>query len=739
MRRWLFFAALLIGSALLLVLLPAPYASLAFIALVIGALVFALRRGGAAERSRWGREVAAQFREARDLWRRISGTPGFFRRVSALLAAAFMLLSAHALRPGSLNSAGQGLIYAVIGALLLGLALWRGRRLHLAEIEGSIEYSKEVRLPDRAALASSAPALLLGLLALLAVTLINIVNVDTPLLGWLWYASPGLQFVLFVGATGLLVWGWGARVSLPLAEAAPLALVVLLAFVLRVWNLEYSVHRYVDEVHYVNGVIGLWHEPTVKILTPFGPITSFTWIYPALQSLMVDLLGPGLAALRIISAITGTLTAAALYGLARALFNRETALLAALFLATFPPHIHFSRLGLNNIADPLFGTLAFALAAQALRTNSRACWALAGIALGMTQYFYEGGRLLYPPLMLAWLALIWLLRPQPAAVGRGQLARGMLFMGLWASLMAAPVYLTLLARGVSLTPRLDLMAADGDLAGILGDLPYRTFLETVRDPFWMLAQLPDSGWFYGGEGGLIPHALLPVFLLGAAWMLWRWRAGGLLLILWIAAAGLGNSLLRNNTDAARFVVLLPALPLVMALGLRETWRLVAGYEAARSAAGGRLRSATLAALVAALAWGQIAYYYNEHLPAFNARFTGTLSIDDALFRAVRLPAGTEVYLISSLVIWQPNIASTVLFFRREADLTIQFYTPEEFAQGVASRLPRSRSYAFLVEPRDVETGRLLRERFNIGVAQVSPYDLPAEQQFLLYYAPARRG
>lgn len=734
MRRLLLYTALAVGSVALLLLVPAPFSSIAFVGLLIGLVVYARQQGTAAEREQWRDEFVAPLRALGSLWQRLRSGPGFASQVSAGAALGAMLLSANAFRPGSLNSAGQGLVFALVGGLLLGVALRNAPPLSATEsLQAS---SRAARYHKR--------ALLLGLAALLLVTLINMVNVDTPLLGGLWYATPSLQFILFMSALVLLAWGLGVRLRFSLVTAAPLLLILLLAFVLRLWQLEDSVHRYVDEVHYVNGIIALWDDPTVKLFAPFGQITSFTSVFPYWQMLMVSIFGPSLSSLRLVSVLLGTLNVLALYTLARALFNRQTALLAALLLATFPPHIHFSRLGLNNIADPFWATVAFALAAWGFRTGRRSYWALGGIALGLTQYFYEGGRLLYPPLLLCWLAALVVLFPYGQGAGkRRALLGGMGLLTLWALLLAAPLYLAWIAQGYPLTPRLDLMAAVADLRGVLGELPYRTLSETLRDPFWMLVQLPDSGWFYGGAGGLMSGALLPFFLLGIAWTLWCWRqAGSLLLILWIMAGSLGNSLLRNNTDAARYVVLLPVLPLVAAMGLRQTWVLL--VPSVSMAAVGRVvppfvRTAVFVLLALVLAWGQVAYYFNEHLPAYNIKFGSTISVDDAMFRAVQLPGNTDIYLISGIVIWQNNIYTTLRFFGRQDDLTAQLYTPEEFADSVIQRLPLNRNYAFFVEPGDIETARLLRARFNISVAQVSPFTLPAAQQFLLFYAPARRA
>jgi 4-amino-4-deoxy-L-arabinose transferase-like glycosyltransferase len=73
---------------------------------------------------------------------------------------------------------------------------------------------------------------------------------------------------------------------------------------------------------------------------------------------------------------------------------------------TFPPHIQFSRIALLHIADPLFGVLALWFLIRAIRSNRRLDWVLMGVSLGMTQYFFEAGRLFTGALILAWAALV---------------------------------------------------------------------------------------------------------------------------------------------------------------------------------------------------------------------------------------------------------------------------------------------------------------------------------------------
>src|SRR5260221_4646663 len=124
-------------------------------------------------------------------------------------------------------------------------------------------------------------------------------------------------------------------------------------------------------MHFWNGLMALRSCSTMPILLPIVYIASFTHIFPYLQKLSVDLLGPDLFAMRFPSAVTGTLAILAVYFLVREGLDKNTALMAAALLAVFPAAIHFSRTTLNNIGDPLPGTLALAFLIPRIKRNSQ--------------------------------------------------------------------------------------------------------------------------------------------------------------------------------------------------------------------------------------------------------------------------------------------------------------------------------------------------------------------------------
>ncbi|HLV36787.1 MAG TPA: glycosyltransferase family 39 protein, partial [Spirillospora sp.] len=347
--------------------------------------------------------------------------------------------------------------------------------------------------------------------------------------------SAHLQFGLLAGGVALLLAGFGAgrwlrRGRFP-TQGWLLVGLLLLAAGVRLWNLEQAVHFYVDEGNFVEGILRLRTEPNIRLMGPFNFIAAFTWVYPYMQWASAEALGSNLLALRVVSAVCGLLTVAALYRLGRVLFDARIGLLAAFALAVFPPHIHFSRLGLNNVADPLFGVLALASMAQGLRGGRWRDYALAGVLLGLTQYFYEGGRLLFPALALVW-GLI-------AAIRRRGGLRGLACVALAAVVVALPVYYTLLAWDISLVTRLNRRGFAVDYWGrLLLEPGGGALLAHLRDhvlaPFLHYVALPDgSAFYYGGHTALILPLLVPVFAAGIVVALRRALTAAWLPLLWL--------------------------------------------------------------------------------------------------------------------------------------------------------------------------------------------------------------
>lgn len=530
----------------------------------------------------------------------------------------------------------------------------------------------------------------------------------------------GVQLLLLFGAAVVMAFGSrtqsAARRTIT-AYATPV-LIVLLAFALRVVNLDSAIQRHVDELPAIRSLVELQDNPHTALLVPYDGVAAFPRVYSYLQMQAVAVFGPTLTGLRIISAILGTLTVAALYRLAGVLFDRRTALLAAVMLAVFPPHIHFSRIGINNVGDPLFATLALAFIAYGARRSSfhHGTHALtAGVMLGLSGYFYEGGRLLYPPLLLLFGALI------------GMRLRVWLAFAAGAILFTAPLYLTWAAGGYAFAPRLESTA--------LSDISTAwTPLDVLRTLGVYLIQ-PDSGWFYTGR--LIPVFVLPFFLIGVGLALWHsirrgWPAAGMrLILLWLLAAALGNSLLRDPFQTQRYVVAMPAVALAVALGVNQV---AVWFAHLPSSDRGRWLQPVMY-LSAVLAILQIGWYFGVHTAAYMRAYPEQVYIDDIYFRSADLPDNTHVQIMTDILFVYEDAYYFMRFKQRHED-NVFFSTLPTFdmtlVQATDNLLP-GRNFAFFIPPEQNGTLALL----DANPYLEGPYTNhnPPEGRYVMYFAP----
>lgn len=544
-----------------------------------------------------------------------------------------------------------------------------------------------------------------------------------------------VQLLFLVIGGVLVVVGLGGRVRLPVMtrrEFWLLAIVVAGAFLLRFAALETNIPRFVDEANFMDAIPRLWSQPYQRILYPFSEVTAFTWVYPILQSGVSNVVGSGLAAMRLPSVLFGTLGVAAVYFLARTLFHdKALALIAAIILASFPAHLHFSRLGLNNIADPLFGTLSIAFLMRGFQSNRRSDFVVAGAMLGLTQYFYEGGRLLFPPLWAVTVLIGWL------NTGRKRTHTVHALLGLFtAVLVAAPVYYTLIATHYPLTPRLaneSLASSDWGKAFDRLNIGYSgTLKDRLLNPFLAYTTHSDQSWFYGGTESIVILLLMPMLLLGIAHVFWKLRSVGILItVIWVLATTVGNVFLRDSLWIPRYVVVLPALALLIAVGVWATLNLWLPRSVSR-----KWVYALAAGMTLLLAAGQTVFYFRDQVPTFMKQFQTDEDWGDAFFRMAELPDGTHVHYIMDVPVWNINIVAFVGYYR--LNLTIDTQLPTEITPSRIEWLSRRQSvpHAFFINSKKQGVVSYLGQCFRLGAPEYSPLDIPINSQLVLYRATA---
>lgn len=688
-----------------------------------------------------------------------------------LLAFVLMIFSAVKYAPADLNFPDPNLTEPVTLMLCGMLALWGS--LRLAPIPAQIvAVTTNPLLPARSNLLLT----LVGLVLLLfsgeiagRAIFTEMGLVSMPLQGLIFYG--GVLFVILgLGKANIRWpklsslkakrpnWNWITAHS----ELIIVLLIFLGALVIRAWNLETGLRTSVDEAlaidgvsHYYGGLVGLVARPSEYIPT---------LLFAQWQGELIHLLGRSVTTLRLTSAIVGSLTVVAVYFLSRDLFKDKLAgVIAAFVLMTFPPHVHFSRVALLHIADPLFGTLAIWFFIRALGENRRIDWVLAGVSLGFTQYFFEAGRLFYVPLMVLWLSftVIWVIF---SALARRVLRRippppkipwkGIFIAAIALLMVAMPVYYAALSRGGDANPRLTTSGGfefftrpfeDGLTQDELNAMVKRALF-----PFTIYVTQPEIAVFYGGDQPLVLVFVVPFFLMGMGYLLWHWRSPAFIIALWVIATALINALLRDSAVYARWHVVFPAVAVTVAISIRYLLPAIGRPFVERASGDDMLKMRVSAARIFAVLTGgvlafvlvgQLVYYFALHVPLLEKQARLSKGYPDTFDMAIRsfdFPDFTNIYQVSDPIA-DINVPRIWIDFMTHADPTTLNYLPlaaEEVDEEFVHSLPRDRNLALFVDPNSTRVRHLLVRDFGCQMLE-SPYPIdPPDKAFLLCFVPA---
>jgi mannosyltransferase len=185
----------------------------------------------------------------------------------------------------------------------------------------------------------------------------------------------------------------------------PIALFLIsaLAFALRVHQLD-TESLWLDEVLSV----GL---ASMDILSAIRTLPG-NYVHPPFYFIILHiwsrLVGQSEFSLRFLSALFGTLTTAMTYKLARALFDRRTALLSGLFLALCPYHVYYSQETRMYTLATFLGLVGACCFFQALERRDGAFWTgfVVCSVLGLYTHYYTLFLLLFENLFFLSLIIV---------------------------------------------------------------------------------------------------------------------------------------------------------------------------------------------------------------------------------------------------------------------------------------------------------------------------------------------
>jgi 4-amino-4-deoxy-L-arabinose transferase-like glycosyltransferase len=355
-----------------------------------------------------------------------------------------------------------------------------------------------------------------------------------------------------------------------IGECILLLVLFILAFMLRGINLDREPHLF-DDNEAMFAREGAFLSVTGFQVSPFRPgVHTHPYIYQAMVGLSVQLFGMNMVGARLPSALMGALTVVAVYLLGKELRDSRAGLIAALFLLTWTFHVVFSRLAMNQPADPLLGALAFYFLLRGLRHGSAVSFALSGMAIGVAQLFYLGGRLI-PLVMIAYLIYLWM-RDRQVIQKQWQL---LLIVPIAAFLVSLPQHYFLFHYRRPITTRADPnIFLGGQLKEVL-DTGNSTriseyFVRQVRNSTLALWMVRDLSVWYGPASSIMGPFAGVFLLLGISVSLnvvWKYPKWSLPFGWGLAVVVAGSTLSSQPPFYERYHPGVIGLTLMVALGV----------------------------------------------------------------------------------------------------------------------------------------------------------------------------
>lgn len=419
---------------------------------------------------------------------------------------------------------------------------------------------------------------------------------------------------------------------------------------------------------------------------------AFPSLYFMIPAASISLIGNTTAALRIPSAVAGALTVGAVYLAGRAMFDKRTGILAAIALAGFHFHIHFSRIGLNNIWDGLFFTLTIGAAWYAWEREDRNAYALTGLGIGLAQYFYPSSRTL--------LAVVFGMIFLSGLLNAGRLKRSIpniLLMTVVIIIVFLPLawyYIRYPEQYLAPLERVSILGSWMENETRISGLPvWQILLKQMTRGIQAFTYLPLQHW-YRPETTLMRGWYAGFFLLGLMYLVSRLKESrSIASFIWLAIYVVLGALSESTPASQRYVAVAPLCVLLLAHGLSETGKLIEDmWQRTRP-----YMTIALIGITALMAAGDVHFYFNKYTPHTVVEFGSGPGViaqeiaDDLLGK----PAGTQAFFFGSSLMGYYSIPS-ILYLAPQVE---GFDVPHPWG-AVENPVPTSNRLIFIFLPEN---------------------------------------
>lgn len=288
------------------------------------------------------------------------------------------------------------------------------------------------------------------------------------------------------------------------------------------------------------------------------------------ESVFLKVFGVNVFGIRMISAAGGIISIPLLYVLLRQMFGRPIAIIGAVYVMGYHLHLAYSRIGMENIGDPLLMTVTFFFCWRASREGKTSDFVLTGLIMGLGLYLYQGSRVV--PLIVAAYFGYCVLR-RPAFLRR--MAPGVGMMALAYGAAAFPLAIFWFTHHSHFMDRINIVGIfqsgwiDQQRAAT-GDSTLSILWDQAVHAFGGYGFYIERGIFYRAPIPFVDRLSLIPFLLGLAYALYNVLDERYFLLLtgFVAVVVTGGVLTVDPPMASRLLGTAPIVVAFIAIGVK---------------------------------------------------------------------------------------------------------------------------------------------------------------------------